>query len=52
MSCFIANIQKWAYNASGFNKYGMKYSCIIFLCIHYLYYIYSCNNYYMNISFR
>ncbi|XP_033307705.1 cytochrome b-c1 complex subunit 7-like isoform X1 [Bombus bifarius] len=28
------NIQKWAYNASGFNKYGMKYSYIIFLCLY------------------
>lgn len=22
---FIANLQKWAYEAAGFNQYGMKY---------------------------
>lgn len=26
---FIANLQKWAYEAAGFNQYGMKYLCIL-----------------------
>lgn len=26
---FIANLQKWAYEAAGFNQYGIKYLYVL-----------------------